>query len=156
MGLQIITRGDPHTLDEVTRDFRPEAVYEMDATAMECVAIGLNVAFNSGRHRVVVCVAVSRVDANRKRNLAKDLGPATGDPMAVWAMGGQEDMAWFYDAALSRREKLERRRIGKVLRVQQWQERMNKQLFDMADNLEKKQSGSSSFGPLGKMQRVSS
>ena len=155
MGLQIITRGDPHTLDEVTRDFRPDSIYEMDASAMECVAIGLNVSFTSGRHRVVVCIAVSRVDANRKRNLAKDLGPATGEPMAIWPMGGHEDMAWFYDSCATRREKLERRRIDKVLRVQNWQQRMEKQLIDMADNLERKQRGSSSFGPLGKMQRTS-
>jgi hypothetical protein len=153
--MEIIQKATPETLDELERGFKPIEYREGDYTGLQCYTLGLQLGI-SGRFRVAVVYAVSNVDANKIVHIAKVLGPGTGEPMLSVPCGGNVEWAWVQEAMEYRRSTLHERRIKRALRVQEWQANMNRQLIDVADNLDKKKRGLSTFGEAGKLQRTSS
>lgn len=155
MPLTIIQRGDTADLHELPRHYKPVEVREMEVSTMEAFSLGVQLPSLEGRHRVMVVYGVSKVNANNMTHLAKYLGPATGKPGLSIILGEEDDWGHAQDIMESRVETIARREIESALRREALQRSINTQLPDIADDMEKKKKGLSSFGALGKLQRVS-
>lgn len=150
--MEIVKKANPESVDAIHRDFCPVEYRDMDLSAVECFTLGLG--HLKGSHRVAVVYAVDRNDANKLVHLAKVLGPATGGSMVSVPCGGEVEWAQVEDCLLWRAEELQKRAADKAIRVTELQRAINKQLPDIADNMEKQKVGRSSFGYGGHLQRI--
>ena len=153
MPITIIQKGDPGTLDEVPRHYKPVEYREYDCSTMEAFALGLTVN-PGGRHRVGVLYGISKTD-DRMIHLAKYIGQATGQLAMSILLGAEDDWGHAQDIMEARVETVRRREVEAMMRKMALQTEINRQLPDIADDMEKKKKGLSSFGEYGFLQRVS-
>lgn len=153
--MEIITKANPQSLDEIEKNFRPVEYRESDLSPVECAVLGLGVGLR-GFQRVAIVYYVDRNDANKMGHLAKVLGPGTGGTKVCIPCGNEVEWAWIQECMEARVETLQRRAIARAQRLIELQGAINSQLPDIADNMEKTRRGHSTFGGGGFVQRVSS
>lgn len=145
MPITLVQKASIGDIDSLTRDFKVWRVWEMDASAWECRAIGLDVP--SGRFRVMVVGFVDRNDANHMRKITKVLGPASGQ-MSLVIPCDDSDTEWaqIVDLMAYRAQKLTARIKARDTRLQANQVRWNREITELAYELMARKAGKSTFG----------
>lgn len=151
--VEIISKADPHAIEDLPRDYVPDEVREEDMNLMQAATLGLMIPERClawGSYRVLSVYAVSKVDANKIKTLRSLLGPGTGEGPIIMA---PYDWAWVQDFRDSRAERIKQRAPVNAARLKDWEARMNEGLQREAHEQQQRKHAVTTVGYGGMTQR---
>lgn len=141
----LLRSNNPQTWDELKRDFVLSSLEEKDMNSLEMARLNLPVVLGQ-RRRVQVASFVNRQDPNSHTYVARDVGPATSEPMLSIPCDDVVDYAYCLDLLEMRRAKMDQRLVEREERLKRRQAVLDEQLADAAEEMERRKKGATTVG----------